>query len=66
MIYSERYAKEIHKPAIPASMGDLCVFIGHIVVSVKPTLAIRAEPDYVALAETFGRGVRFKRLFGNK
>jgi len=58
MIFSEKYAKEIHKPATKPRMGDLCVFIGHIVVSVKPTLAIRSEPDYVALAVKWGNAFR--------
>jgi hypothetical protein len=54
------YAKEANKPATKPRMGDLCIFIGHIVVSVKPPLAIRSEPDYLALAEKWGRGISFK------
>jgi hypothetical protein len=58
------YAKEANKPATKPRMGDLCIFIGHIVVSVKPTLSIRAETDYLLLAEKYSDVI--KRAFKNR
>ena len=64
MIYSEMYAKEIHKPATEGTIGDLHVFMDNIALNVQPTLLIRVEPDHLLLAEKYSDVI--KRAFKNR
>ena len=56
--------KDQFTAATKPRMGDICIFIGHICVSVKPPLAIRAETDYLLLAEKYSDVI--KRAFKNR
>jgi len=58
MIYSEKYVKEIHKPALKGREGDFYVFIGHRAIMATPTLEIRAEKDALAIAEEYRRVIK--------
>jgi hypothetical protein len=60
------YMATIHQPAIAPRMGDLCFPAGHIMINVEPDLAAKADTDYLALAEQYGRGIMFIGLLKKK
>lgn len=53
--------KDQFEPATKPRIGDLCFPAGHIMINVKPTLAIKAETDYLLLAEKYSDVI--KRAF---
>ena len=62
----DSYMATIHQPAIEGIAGDMHIFMDNIALNVQPDLIAKSEPDYVALAKQYKRGVAFKQLFKKK